>query len=91
MAVALGDIGHESGIEYLSTLVEDPIPFVRGHTAIALAQIGKVKALPILEAVTQYTLKRAEESGNVAEKRMAEVCANALETLGRIVGLSGQG
>jgi HEAT repeat protein len=88
VVVALGDIGDESGIEHLTQLVQDPIPFVRGHTAIALAQIGQAEGLSALETVTRYTSKQAEETGNAAEKRMAQVCTEALATLRAIIASS---
>lgn len=91
MAVAIGDIGHEGGIEHLSQLVEDPVPFVRGHVAIALAQIGQKEGLPALESVTAYTSRQAEEIGSVAEKKMAQVCSEALRALKAIISGPGTG
>lgn len=38
--------------------MEDPIPFVRAHTAIALAQIGHASGLPTLERLAQDSVPR---------------------------------
>lgn len=85
-AVALGDVGHPTGISHLAKLTEDEVPFVRGHVAIALAQIGSKDGLEYLVRIKEFTEKRAEQTGNEAEKRMAKVCSDALATLKSILG-----
>jgi HEAT repeat protein len=85
-AVALGDVGHSSGISHLAKLIEDEVPFVRGHVAIALAQIGSKEGLQYLIRTKEFTEKHAEQTGSEAEKRMAKVCVDALNTLKSIMG-----
>ena len=46
--IALGQIGHESGVPVLAKLVEDTDPVVRWHVAVALGDIGHVSGVEIL-------------------------------------------
>ncbi len=48
VAMALGKVGHPSGIPILATLAGDEDGIVRWHAAVALGDIGSESAIPYL-------------------------------------------
>jgi hypothetical protein len=68
---------------HLASLEEDPVPFVCAHAAIACSQIGTAEALQLCEEIVSYREKRAEATGEALDRRIANICREARDTLRR--------